>query len=276
MGRMTEQPIVVFGATGTVGGRVAAALRSAGKTVRAASRRADVRFDWTDRSTWAPTLDGARALFLMAPDDQLVEPDLVAQAAASGVEHVVLLSSEGIEVMGDERLMDAERAVRSSGLDWTIVRPTWFDQNFDEGFLREAVLSGTVTLPLRDSRYAFVDASDIAAVVATSLTAPGHTGRTHVVTGPELLTFGAAVRTIADASGRPVTYAGEPEDHLAAAAARGVAPEVAQAGLAAFDALCRHPELSQATDTVRVVAGREPISFAAYAARAAAAGAWTT
>lgn len=180
----------------------------------------------------------------MAPEGQPVEPDLVAQAVAAGVEHIVLLSSAAIEVMGDERLMAAENTVRSCGLDWTIVRPNWFDQNFNEGFLRAPVLAGTVTLPLRDSRHPFVDAVDIAAMVATALTEPGHAGHTHVVTGPEELTFAQAVQTIAQASGKPLSYRGEPEDHLAAAAAAGIAPNDAQAQLA-FNALYRHPRPQQ-------------------------------
>ena len=159
--------------------------------------------------------------------------------------------------MGDERLMAAEATVRASGADWTIVRANWFDQNFDEGVLHPAVLAGAVMLPLGQSRHPFVDSDDIAAVAAAALTEPGHAGRTHVVTGPEDLTFAEAVVTIARTSGRNVVYQGEPDDHLAAAAEAGIDPEVARTQLAAFDALCRHPEASAATGTVRAVTGRD-------------------
>jgi uncharacterized protein YbjT (DUF2867 family) len=176
--------------------------------------------------------------------------------------------------MGDERLMAAEATVRASGADWTIVRANWFDQNFDEGFLHPAVLAGAVTLPLGQSRHPFVDADDITAVAARGAhrarargTHPrGHRARE--------LTFAEAVATVARASGRSIAYRGEPDDHLAAAAEAGIDPEVARTQLAAFDALCRHPEASAATGTVRAVTGRDPIPFATYAGRAAATGAW--
>lgn len=65
--------------------------------------------------------------------------------------------------------MAAERTVRESGVDWTILRPDWFNQNFDEGVLREAVLAGEVALPVGEARQVFVDAEDIAAAAAAAL-----------------------------------------------------------------------------------------------------------
>lgn len=271
---MTERQVVILGATGTVGRRVTADMRSRGQWVRAACRHGDVRFDWADQTTWGPALTGAQALFLMAPDGQPIEPDLLDQAVAAGVTRVVLLSSAAVQAMGDQRLMAAESMVRASGVDWTILRPNWFNQNFDEGYLRGPILEGGVTLPLSDSRHPFVDAADVAAVAAACLTKPGHTGRTYVVTGPDELSFAEAVHIVARASGRPVVYRGEPEDYLAAADAAGVHPDNARAQLAAFDALRRHPEESAATDTVHTLTGRSPIPFTTYAYRAAAAGAW--
>jgi uncharacterized protein YbjT (DUF2867 family) len=84
-----------------------------------------------------------------------VDPGFVRLAVDRGVRRIVLLSSRGIEVMGDERPMAAERTVRESGVEWTIVRPDWFNQNFDEGFFRPAVLAGELALPLGDHRQAF-------------------------------------------------------------------------------------------------------------------------
>ena len=113
-----------------------------------------------------------------------MDPSLVRLAVEQGVRHIVLLSSRGIEAMGDERLLAAERTVRESGADWTIVRPDWFNQNFDEGFFRPAVLAGELALPLGDLRQAIVDADDIAAVAAAALTEDGHAGQRYELTGP--------------------------------------------------------------------------------------------
>jgi uncharacterized protein YbjT (DUF2867 family) len=86
-------------------------------------------------------------LYLLAPDGMPVDPAFVALAVARGVDRIVLQSSAAIEVMGDERLMAAERTVRGSGARWTILRPDWFNQNFDEGFFSHAVRAGELAVP---------------------------------------------------------------------------------------------------------------------------------
>lgn len=265
--------VLVLGATGKIGRRVAARLGERGVAVRAAARSAGVRFDWGDRSTWRPAVAGARAMFLMAPDGAPVEPDLVRLAVDEGVRRIVLLSSRAIEPMGDERLIAAERPVRESGAEWTIVRASWFAQNFDEGFFQPAVMAGEVAMPLGDVAQAFVDAGDIAAVAAAALAEDGHAGELYEVTGPRALPFAEAVATIARAAGRDVVFRGDDESYRAAMSALGIPAAQIDGELAAFAAL-RALGDEEPTDTVRRVAGREPRDFADYAAAAAAAGAW--
>jgi uncharacterized protein YbjT (DUF2867 family) len=270
---MEQQPILVLGATGTTGRRVAGRLRAAGFAVRAASRRGEVRFDWSDPGSWEPAVAGTARMYLMAPHELPVDPSFVRCAVEAGVRHIVLLSSRGIEAMGDERLMAAERTVRESGADWTIVRPDWFNQNFDEGFFRPAVLAGELALPLGDLRQAFVDADDIAAVAAAALTEDGHAGQRYELTGPRALSFGEALEIIGRASGRSVRFRGTAEDYLAAQAALGAPVEQTQQEVEAFARL-REAGDARPTGVVRRVTGREPKDFERYAAEAAAAGAW--
>ncbi|MEJ3749147.1 NAD(P)H-binding protein [Actinomycetes bacterium KLBMP 9797] len=262
---MGTPPLLVLGATGTTGRRVAQLLRGAGFPVRAASRRGETRFDWSDPATWPPAVRGAAAMYLMAPHELPVDPAFVRCAVEHGVRRVVLLSSRSIEAMGDERLMAAERTVRDSGADWTIVRPDWFNQNFDEGFFRPAVRAGELAVPLGGVRQAFVDADDIAAVAVAALTEPGHAGRSYEVTGPRALSFGEAVGIISRAAGRPVRFRGGDEDYLAAQSAFGVPVEQIRRDIAAFAAL-RECGDAHPTDTVRRVTGRDPKSFEVYAA----------
>ena len=262
---MADRPILVLGATGTTGRRVAARLAAAGHTVRRTSRRGEVRFDWHDRDTWAGALDGVERVYLMAPHELPVDPDFVHEAVARGVRRVVLLSTRGVAEMRDQRLLAAERLVRSCGAGWTVLRPDWFDQNFDEGFFRPSVLAGELVLPLGDKKQAFVDADDIAAVAVAALTEDGHEGRVHEVTGPESLSFPQALDVLARVTGRAITYRGTPDDY------RAVMPaDLAEEQIRAWDALGD----GDPTDTVARVTGREPKSFSDYAAEAREAGAW--
>jgi uncharacterized protein YbjT (DUF2867 family) len=207
--------VLVLGSTGSTGRRVTQQLRNRGVEVRAASRHGETLFDWERPETWGPALDGISAVYVMAPDGVPVEPDLIAAAAAKGVERLVLLSTMHAEEIGDDRLLAAERLVREYGATWTVVRAHWFNQNFDEGFLRPAILAGELVIPLADQRQALVDADDIAAVAVEALTGPDHHAQTYEVTGPDALTFGEAVAIIATATGRPITYRGTPDDFLA-------------------------------------------------------------
>jgi uncharacterized protein YbjT (DUF2867 family) len=271
--RVREQQILVLGATGTTGRRVTARLRAGGVEVRAASRHGEVHFDWSDPATWEPAVAGVARMYLMAPHELPVDPSFVGCAVDHGVRHIVLLSSRGIETMGDERLMAAERTVRESGADWVIVRADWFNQNFDEGFFQPAVLAGELALPLGDHRQAFVDADDIAAVAVASLTEDGHAGHSYEVMGPRALSFPDALGIIGRACGRSIRYRGTAEDYRAAQSALGFPNEQIEQEIAAFAAL-REQGDAQPDRVVRDVTGREPQDFETYAAEAAAGGAW--
>lgn len=271
---MAETQILVLGATGSVGRRVVAQLRERGHDVRAASRRGEVQFDWHDPQTWQQAVAGASAAFVMAPDDIEVDPEFVGVAVSGGVQHLVLLSSKGIEVMHDARLLRAERVIRDSGAGWSIVRPDWFSQNFDEGVLRDAVLAGEVALPLGDMRQAFNDADDIAAVAVTALTEDGHTGQTYELSGPDALTFHEAADTISHASGHRVRYRGGADDYIHMMTQFGVDQEQVRRDVEAFEAL-RAGGDAVVTDTVERVTRRPPKPFGIYAAEAARRGAWS-
>ena len=272
---MSDEPVVVLGATGTTGRRVADLLRAAGVPVRAASRTGEVRFDWSDPATWEPAVAGAARMYLMAPDEQAIDPSFVSCAVERGVRHIVLLSSQAIEAMGDERLLAAERTVRESGAEWTIVRPSWFNQNFDEGFFHPAVMAGEVTVPVGDLRQAFVDAGDIAALAAAALTEDGHAGRSYAVMGPHALSFAEAVDIIGRAAGRPVRFLGTAEAYAEAMSALGYPTEQTQREIESFAALRQFGD-QQPNDVVRRVAGRDPKDFESYAVEAAARGAWAS
>ncbi|SFO36590.1 Uncharacterized conserved protein YbjT, contains NAD(P)-binding and DUF2867 domains [Saccharopolyspora antimicrobica] len=255
-----------------------ARLRAAGEQVRAASRSADVRFDWADRSSWLAALSGATAVYLVVPEE--VEPvaPFVELAVEAGVERFVVLSGRGADTYGDSAfgrsMIAAERAVRDSGADWTIMRPNNFNQNFDEDLFHAPVVAGRLALPIGDVPEPFVDAADVADVAAALLTEDGHAGQVYELSGPRALTFATAVESIATASGREVRFVEltSPE-YLAELVAGGVPGEAAHALTAMFD-LLRRGTLAEPTDGVQRVLGRAPRDFDSYVAAAAAAGAW--
>ena len=107
---------------------------------------------------------------------------------------------------GEDEAQRAEQALMASGADWTILRCSWFAQNFSESFLLDPLLAGEVALPAGDVGEPFVDADDIADVAVAALTDEGHVGQLYELTGPRLLTFADAVAEIAAATGRDIGF----------------------------------------------------------------------
>ncbi|MFF4349592.1 NAD(P)H-binding protein [Streptomyces sp. NPDC001530] len=266
--------VLVTGATGRTGRRVAEAARAAGLTVRAASRAQG--FDWQDASTWPGALRGADAAYLMYPTD-VGSPAateaigaLAREAVGLGVRRLVLLSSRG-----EERAWPTEEALKASGADWTIVRAAWFSQNFSEGPLVEGLRHRELVFPAGEVREPFIDVRDIADVVVAVLTGGDrYVGQELAISGPRLLTFREAVAEISEATGSELTYtpvtARQYGDSLAGF---GVPPEEVEFLVDLFESLLdgRNSYLS---DGVQQILGRAPRDFTDFAREAAAAGVW--
>lgn len=267
---------LVLGGTGKTGRRVVERLTARGADFRVGSRSAEIPFDWTDRSTWPAALAGVGRVYIAyypdiaIPGSAGLVGELAEVAREAGVQRLVLLSGRG-----EEEAEATEKVVQASGLEWTIVRCSWFNQNFDEGYLLDPILAGEVALPAGDVPEPFVDADDIADVAVAALTEDGHAGEVYELTGPRMLTFAEAVAEIAKVSGREIAFIPlAHEDYLAALADADLPPEVAWLVGYLFGEVLdgRNAHLS---DGVQRALGRAPKDFTDYARDAAARGAWT-
>jgi uncharacterized protein YbjT (DUF2867 family) len=279
------QTVLVLGATGKSGRRLVSRLAARGVAVRAASRQPgsdQVLFDWDKPATHPAALDGADSVYLVTADGvedatRQVGPFL-RTAARSGVRHVVVVSSLLVEfpnIPPDSGRHRLEAQVRESGLQWTVLRPSFINQNFSEGFLLPGILAaGMVASAAGNGKVAAVDADHIAAVAAAALTEPGHAGATYVLTGPEALTFDEAAATISAAAGRPVRHQPIAADELAAILRRAGVPADYAAGIVASQVAIAEGYGAVVAEAVRDVGGKQPVRFAEYAAAAAAAGFW--
>lgn len=266
---------LVLGATGKTGRRITRRLAERGVPTRVASRAADPSFDWGDSNTWDEILHGVTAAYVSyAPD--LAIPGaadairaFVEKAVAQGVQRLVLLSGRG-----EEEAQRCERIVQEAGVAWTVVRCSWFNQNFSEGEFLNMVLAGTIALPAGDVSEPFVDADDIADVAVAALTEEGHAGQVYEVTGPRMLTFREAVAEIARASGRDIRYVQIPHEAFAAGIAESGAPDDIAWLLDYLFSTVLDGRNAYLADGVQRALGREPRDFAEYARRIAGSGAW--
>ncbi|MFJ1799183.1 NAD(P)H-binding protein [Streptomyces sp. NPDC088180] len=278
-----QEPVLVIGGTGKTGRRVVARLRERGVETRAASRSGDTLFDWADPTTWAAALDGVATVYITPLDTTpSPTPAFVEQAVAGGVRRLVLLSARGTDVPGffgpgyedGGPHGEGERAVRASGVTWTILRPGWFAQNFSEGVFLDAVRAGELALPTGDGKAAFVDADDIAEVAVAALTEDGHAGQEYGLSGPRALGMDEVLDEIAKETGKRAAYVRVDTDAFRAGLVAQGFDDV-EAGLWT-DALRPITTSAEAPvlDGVRRALGREPRDFAAFVRDAAARGAW--
>ncbi|GAQ62819.1 NAD(P)H azoreductase [Streptomyces scabiei] len=269
-GDMNDTPVLVLGGTGKTGRRVARQLAERGRTARVASRSGAHPFDWRDKETWTAAVEDVEAVYVVdeqGPHAAELLADFASFATRRGVDRLVFLSARTLEQWAhDEGRFAAERAVRDSGARWTILRPTWFSQNFSEDrLLAPDVASGEVILPDGEGVEPFVDAEDIAAVAVAALTEEGHAGELYVLSGPRLMTFVECVGLIAGAAGRkirPVVV--DREEYARHLVGRGYARDFADFMNEIFDTI-RDGRTAYLSDGVRRALGREPRDFRAYA-----------
>lgn len=267
----TARPTLVTGGTGKTGRRVAARLTERGLPVRIGSRGGETPFVWEEPGTWDAALEGAGAVYLAYYPD-LAFPGaaetvgaFAERAVAKGARRVVLLSGRG-----EEGALISEGNVKNSGADVTVVRASWFNQNFDEGFFLESVLAGELALPTGDAVEPFVDLDDVADVAVAALTDDRHIGRTYELSGPRLLGFAELAAELSGATGRKITYAPVTLAEYRAFLASVGAP----ADFADLFELITDGRNAHLVHGVEEALGRKPRDFTEYAARAARTGVW--
>lgn len=271
-----DNTVLVLGGTGKTGRRVVERLTKRDVPVRVGSRSGTPPFDWENSPTWASVLQDVGAVYITyqpdlgAPGAAEAVSAFAELAVASGVRRAVLLSGRN----GGEA-QRSEQVFQDSGLEWTIVRAGWFDQNFSEGFLLGPVLGGEVALPVGDVPEPFIDADDIADVVVAVLTEEGHAGQVYELTGPRLLTFAEAVAEVAIASGRDVRFVQLSVEQYNSGLKAAQVPDTVVRLLNYLFTTVLDGRNAYLTDGVQRVLGRKPRDFAEYARATAATGVWT-
>ena len=268
--------ILVIGGTGKTGRRVAENLKQQGHNVRAVGRKTEPAFDWDNQDTYAGALnDIDRAYIVYYPD--LAVPGsrdaittLTKKALEAGLEKVVLLSGKG-----EKEAEACEEIVANSGLNYTLVRASWFNQNFSEGAFLDFVLNGVVALPMPEAEIPFVDADDIADVVSKVLIDDSYNGQTITITGPQKRTFKEVVEIMAEASNKHIQFVPISIDEFKDGMRKAGLPDsyVWLFGYL-FQEVLGNPDNQEVSNDVAKVLGRPAKDFESFALETAATGIW--
>jgi uncharacterized protein YbjT (DUF2867 family) len=274
--------ILVIGSTGKVGQHLIAALKAAGAPLKALARSEAsaqalagqgvpvVPGDLGDPGSLKAALAGADALFLLSATSRFAPLEIAAIDAAkgAGVKKVVKLSALGASVDAASPLLRhhalAERHLEASGLGFTVLRPTFFQQNWVAFFSHGIKAGQPVYTNAGDGRMGWVDTRDVAAVAAKALTEPGHEGLVYDLTGPESLSNAEAGAKLAARLGREVPVVSVP-DGAAFAAMQGMGMDPWYAyGMTALNQAVRRGASDFTTGTVELVTGRPPRTLDAF------------
>lgn len=172
------------------GRRVVELLQSSSCLVRIASRNTRIKFDWDDMTTWETVVTGVDCAYIIIPPN-LAFKDMPERlkifmmfCEEKKVSRIVLLSGRG-----EAEANRCEEIVLASKIPSTIVKASWFSQNFSEGFFLDSIVGGEIFIPVDGVSEPFIDVNDIAEVVYLSLLDTSPENHIYELTGSELLTF---------------------------------------------------------------------------------------
>ncbi|TQO36433.1 uncharacterized protein YbjT (DUF2867 family) [Arenibacter algicola] len=270
--------ILVIGGTGKTGQKVVKRLSEAGHNVRIGSRSATPAFDWENPETWSQSMEGMDKVYITFQPDLAVPgaleaiEELTKKAKQSNVKKLVLLSGKG------EREAElCEQVVIHSGLDYTIVRASWFNQNFSESFFLEPILEGFVALPQAEAKVPYVDTDDIADVAVAALLGEEHNGKIYQLTGPRQLTFKEVIQEISDATGRDIAFTPIAlPAYTQVMKQQGVPADFVWLIEYLFSEVLGNPNNAEITHDIEKVLGRKPKDFSDYVKETAATGIWNS
>ena len=272
---MEENKYLIIGGKGKTGRKVANSLTKLGKNIRIGSRTENPSFDWGKSETWGKSLEGMDMVYitfqpdLAVPGATKIIEDFTSLAVKNGIKKMVLLSGKG-----EREAERCEQIVMKAGVNWTIVRASWFNQNFSESFLLDPILAGHVALPKSEIPIPFVDTDDIADVVVEALIDDKHNRKIYQLTGPRQLTFKQVIEEISTIVGRNIKFDSITLDEYSKILKQYQVPEnyIWLINYLFKEVLVN--ENSSVSNDIEKVLGRKSKDFIEYAKETASTGVW--
>lgn len=271
---MNKDTILILGASGTVGSELAKLLKADGYVVKLATSKTpshpdQVHVNLATGEGLNQAFEGVDRAFLLSPpgygDQYKILSPAVQEAKRRGLKKVVLMTAMGANAVETAPFRRVEIELEKSGLNYNIIRPNWFMQNFNTFWIQGIKEQGKILLPVGKAKTSFIDAQDISAVAAKLLTTDQFNNRDFDITGSESLDHDEVAREISKATGKNVVYQEiEPEVLKNGFLAHGVPQDYADFLIMILGFL-KEGYAARTTDNVKQILGREPRKFNQYA-----------
>lgn len=272
--------VLVTGATGNTGSILVPALREAGVDVRALVRDESktqplkeigveiVVGDLDQPKTIAPAVEGVDKIYLLTwngPTQEQQALNVIYAAKKAGNLHIVRHSMWGSE---KSRIIQqgfrVEQAVKSSGLPWTLLKPTFFMQNTIMA-VQTIASDGVIYWDMGDGKLGMIDVRDVADAAFAVLTGSDHEGKSYILTGPEAISFHDVAATFSKVLGKEVNYVSVPgEAALDSMLSMGL-PEWIARGYGELNEGFSGNFANRVTDNVETLTGHRARSFEQFA-----------
>ena len=271
LGRLVLDQLLV---NGVAASDIIATTRDVSKLAGYATKGIEVRkADYSEPASLPAAFDGADRLVLIstdALDDKGTRikqhQDAVAAAKAAGVKHIVytsLPSPENSKVIfaADHRL--TEDAIKASGLGYTILRNTWYQENMFMN-LPQVLASGHWYTSAGDGKIAHVARADCAAAIAAALASDSSENAIYTLTGSEGRTTAEIAALASEVTGKPIEVVQLSDEQLAGGMKAAGVPEFLIPTLISFEVATREGQLGALTNHVEKLTGRKPAPFRAF------------
>lgn len=282
------QKLLVTGASGKLGQLVLDALlarnisaadiiattRDPSKLSAYAAKGVEVRAaDFNDPELTRKAFTGADRLALISTDAlddkgtrQKQQTAAVAAAKAAGVKHIIYTSlpdAENSKVIFAPDHLNTEKAIKASGLTYTLLRNSWYQENMFMN-LPQVLKSGHWYTSSGAGKIAHVAREDCAEAIAVALASSSTENKTYTLTGAELRSTDEVAALATKITGKPIEVIHLSDEQLAGGMKAAGVPEFLIPTLVSFDAAAREGNLGAQTSDVETLTGRKPKPFRAF------------
>lgn len=214
--------IFLTGYSGNVGGAVAkymtkkdhdfiAGVRSPSKYAKKDFEGVDFRkFDIEDQSTYEKALEGVEKIFLVRPpqitDVEGVFKPFIAYCEKIKIKHLVFLSLLGVEKNPFPPHHKIEKAILTSNIPYTFIRPSFFMQNLIAPHSKEIREKNEIYIPSGKAKISFIDTEDIGEIIARVLLEDHHFNKAYTLTGGEAIDYHQVAKVMSEVLKRDITY----------------------------------------------------------------------
>lgn len=265
--------ILIIGSSGTVGTELVNFLKEKNQVVRATHSKQhktdQVYLDLVTQAGLTSAISDVDKIFMLSPpgyvnQDELLKP-VIDEAKKSGVKKIVLMTAMGANANDESPLRKAEIHLQNSGIQYNIIRPNWFMQNFNSYWIQSINNENKIRLPVGLAKGSFIDVRDIARVAAKLITTDNFANQAFDLTGSEALDHNQVANILSKITDRKISYQDISPGQMYESLITAGLPKSYSDFMLMILEFFKLGYAERITDSVEIITGKKAITFETYA-----------